>query len=328
MQQLRGRQHGRDGRVPGHPRQGEGRGRRHHRPVGPDHAEPRGDAARRRRDAARRLLPHQEDPAPDRRRDDEPRPHGGEDRAALRRAGRLRARREPLGRRVQRAAERRARRARTSPSSRPTTRKVREQHANKKQTPLVTLAEARANKTPIDWAAYAPPAPKFIGRRVLKNQDLAEIAEVIDWGPFFQTWDLAGPYPAILNDEIVGESARARVLRRQAHAAPRDRGPLAARQRRRRPLSGDDRRRRRHRDLPRRVAQRRALHLARPARADRAPGGRRREAARTAASPTSSRRRARASTTTSACSRSPPGSASRRRSSSSPPTSTTTARSC
>jgi len=82
------------------------------------------------------------------------------------------------------------------------------QHASKKATPMVTLAEARANKTKVDWAGYAPPVPKFIGRRVLKNQSLAEIAEVIDWGPFFQTWDLAGPYPAILNDEIVGESAR------------------------------------------------------------------------------------------------------------------------
>jgi 5-methyltetrahydrofolate--homocysteine methyltransferase len=54
-------------------------------------------------------------------------------------------------------------------------------------------------------------APKFTGRRVFRNQDLAEIAACIDWGPFFQTWDLAGPYPAILTDEIVGESAR-RVL--------------------------------------------------------------------------------------------------------------------
>jgi 5-methyltetrahydrofolate--homocysteine methyltransferase len=89
--------------------------------------------------------------------------------------------------------------------------RVRAQHASKKATPLVTLAEARANKTPIDWSSYVPPAPKFIGRRVLKKQNLAEIAEVIDWGPFFQTWDLAGAYPAILNDEIVGESAR-RVL--------------------------------------------------------------------------------------------------------------------
>ncbi|MDE2628091.1 MAG: methionine synthase [Burkholderiales bacterium] len=89
--------------------------------------------------------------------------------------------------------------------------RVRDQHANKKATPLVTLAQARANKTPIDWASYRVPAPKFVGRRVFRNQDLAEIAACIDWGPFFQTWDLAGPYPAILNDEIVGESAR-RVL--------------------------------------------------------------------------------------------------------------------
>ena len=86
--------------------------------------------------------------------------------------------------------------------------RVRAHHAAKKATPLVSLAEARANKTPIDWGAYTPPAPKFIGRRLLRNQDLAEIAEVIDWGPFFQTWELAGPYPAILTDEIVGESAR------------------------------------------------------------------------------------------------------------------------
>ncbi|MEO5696519.1 MAG: vitamin B12 dependent-methionine synthase activation domain-containing protein, partial [Burkholderiaceae bacterium] len=86
--------------------------------------------------------------------------------------------------------------------------RVRERHANKKATPLVTLAQARANKTPIDWSTYALPTPKFTGRRVFRNQDLGEIAACIDWGPLFQTWDLAGPYPAILTDEIVGESAR------------------------------------------------------------------------------------------------------------------------
>jgi 5-methyltetrahydrofolate--homocysteine methyltransferase len=86
--------------------------------------------------------------------------------------------------------------------------RVRQQHANKKATPMVTLTQARANKTPIDWAAYVPPKPKFTGRRVFKNYDLAEIAQCIDWAPFFQTWDLAGPYPAILTDEVVGESAR------------------------------------------------------------------------------------------------------------------------
>jgi len=86
--------------------------------------------------------------------------------------------------------------------------KVREQHANKKQTPMWPLAQARTNKTPIDWSQGVPAAPKFIGRRVFKNYDLAEIAQYIDWGPFFQTWDLAGPFPAILEDEVVGEQAR------------------------------------------------------------------------------------------------------------------------
>jgi 5-methyltetrahydrofolate--homocysteine methyltransferase len=85
--------------------------------------------------------------------------------------------------------------------------RVRVLHAGKKQTPLVSLAAARANKTPIDWAAYTPPVPKFIGRRVLRNQDLAEIAACIDWGPFFQTWDLAGRFPDILRDEVVGAEA-------------------------------------------------------------------------------------------------------------------------
>jgi 5-methyltetrahydrofolate--homocysteine methyltransferase len=86
--------------------------------------------------------------------------------------------------------------------------KVREQHANKKKTPMWTLAQARANKTPMDWSQSVPSVPKFIGRRVFKNYDLAELAQYIDWGPFFQTWDLAGPYPAILDDEVVGEQAR------------------------------------------------------------------------------------------------------------------------
>nr|WP_261212022.1 methionine synthase [Variovorax sp. CY25R-8] len=85
--------------------------------------------------------------------------------------------------------------------------KVRAQHANKKQVPLWPLARARANKTPIDWSSYVPPVPKFIGRRVFRNFDLTELAKYIDWGPFFQTWDLAGPFPAILKDEIVGTEA-------------------------------------------------------------------------------------------------------------------------
>jgi 5-methyltetrahydrofolate--homocysteine methyltransferase len=85
--------------------------------------------------------------------------------------------------------------------------KVRLQHANKKQVPLWPLAKARANKTPVDWAGYTPPVPKFLGRRVFRNFDLAELAKYIDWGPFFQTWDLAGPFPAILKDDVVGTEA-------------------------------------------------------------------------------------------------------------------------
>lgn len=85
--------------------------------------------------------------------------------------------------------------------------KVRTQHANKKQVPLWPLAKARANKTPVDWSAYQPALPRALGRRVFKNFDLTELARYIDWGPFFQTWDLAGPYPAILTDEVVGVEA-------------------------------------------------------------------------------------------------------------------------
>ena len=85
---------------------------------------------------------------------------------------------------------------------------VRQLHANKKATPLVTLADARANKAEVDFATYTPEVPKFIGRRVFKNYDLGELAQYIDWGPFFQTWDLAGPFPAILEDAVVGAEAK------------------------------------------------------------------------------------------------------------------------
>ncbi|ALV04870.1 methionine synthase (B12-dependent) [Roseateles depolymerans] len=86
--------------------------------------------------------------------------------------------------------------------------KVRDLHANKKQAPLVTLAQARANKLKLDFDSYRPPVPRFIGKRHFRNYDLAELAQCIDWGPFFQTWDLAGPFPAILKDEIVGSEAQ------------------------------------------------------------------------------------------------------------------------
>lgn len=86
--------------------------------------------------------------------------------------------------------------------------KARLQHANKKGVPMLSLAEARNNAAKVAFTGeYAPTKPKFIGRRVFKNIDLSLIAQYIDWGPFFQTWDLAGFYPAILQDKVVGEAA-------------------------------------------------------------------------------------------------------------------------
>ena len=83
--------------------------------------------------------------------------------------------------------------------------KVRTQHAAKKGVPLVSLAAARANRTKLD---YVPVKPKNLGVTVLRDLDLAVLAKYIDWGPFFQTWDLAGAFPQILDDAIVGEAAR------------------------------------------------------------------------------------------------------------------------
>jgi 5-methyltetrahydrofolate--homocysteine methyltransferase len=85
---------------------------------------------------------------------------------------------------------------------------IRAQHAGKRGPKLVTLAAARANAFSAAWSSYAPPVPSLIGRRVFANVELAEIAECIDWGPFFQAWELSGPFPAILDDAVVGEAAR------------------------------------------------------------------------------------------------------------------------
>ena len=83
--------------------------------------------------------------------------------------------------------------------------RVRAQHAGRKGPELIPLEKARANRPVL---TYQPAKPRFIGRREFRNHDLADIARCIDWGPFFQTWDLHGAFPGILNDELVGESAR------------------------------------------------------------------------------------------------------------------------
>ena len=84
--------------------------------------------------------------------------------------------------------------------------KLRERHAAKAAAKMLTLDQARAHAPAIEMTPA--PVPKAMGRRVLKSYPLEELVETIDWTPFFQTWDLAGPYPAILEDAVVGEQAR------------------------------------------------------------------------------------------------------------------------
>lgn len=82
---------------------------------------------------------------------------------------------------------------------------VRQRRANKGKSKLITLAKARANKPKLEFNNIA--TPHQLGIQVFKNYGLSEIFEFIDWTPFFRTWELAGKFPDILNDEVVGESA-------------------------------------------------------------------------------------------------------------------------
>ncbi|AQS41816.1 MAG: Methionine synthase (B12-dependent) [Candidatus Tokpelaia hoelldobleri] len=77
--------------------------------------------------------------------------------------------------------------------------------AAKKRLPL---AQARANALKLDWAGYTPPKPSFLGTKVFDNWDLAELSRYFDWTPFFQSWELRGRFPAILEDEKQGVVAR------------------------------------------------------------------------------------------------------------------------
>ncbi len=96
------------------------------------------------------------------------------------------------------------------------TRKVRDEYAQvremhqgrKRRTDWLALEEARANKTPIDWAAYTPPVPRRLGLQGFCDMPLEFLRPYIDWTPFFKTWELAGSWPGILDDPTVGPHAR------------------------------------------------------------------------------------------------------------------------
>ena len=100
---------------------------------------------------------------------------------------------------------------RTTPSWRPREEyaRIREQFARGQAAKLRTpIASARANRFEIDWSAYKAPRPRFTGARSFSSYDLANLARYIDWTPFFSAWELVGRFPAILEDEVVGEVAR------------------------------------------------------------------------------------------------------------------------
>jgi len=86
--------------------------------------------------------------------------------------------------------------------------RVREAYGKGGSTPRATLVEARVNRFSIDWTAEPPVKPGFTGVRAFSPYDLHDLADHIDWTPFFATWELAGRFPAILDDDIVGEAAR------------------------------------------------------------------------------------------------------------------------
>ncbi|AXQ98576.1 methionine synthase [Pseudoalteromonas piscicida] len=87
--------------------------------------------------------------------------------------------------------------------------KVREQQARKKpRSKPVTLARARDNAVKLDWQSYTPPVPNKLGITEFKDVSIKTLRDYIDWTPFFMTWSLAGKYPRILQDEVVGEEAQ------------------------------------------------------------------------------------------------------------------------
>ena len=85
----------------------------------------------------------------------------------------------------------------------------REAHKNRRsQKALLPLAAARANAPKLDWESYTPPQPRFLGSQLVQEIPLAELASYIDWTPFFHTWELAGGYPRVMYDEVIGAECR------------------------------------------------------------------------------------------------------------------------
>ena len=205
VQQLRGDRPRCDGAGRQDHRDGARRRGGDHRALRPDHPVARRDVPRRLGDGA----PGARHPVVDRRRDDEPGPHRGQDPPQLpTRPDRARARRQPRRRGRGGVAVRR-------PAARVHRRYARRVRAGSRhRTPAGAGPPPGPRSTTPDRMRSCsirrntPITPSFIGTRLFTHYSVAELAEVIDWSPFFQTWDLAGRYPAIFDDERYGEAAR------------------------------------------------------------------------------------------------------------------------
>ena len=127
---------------------------------------------------------------------------------------------------------------------------LREQHSARRERPLLSYEAALANRPKIDWAREPPPAPAFVGRRVLTDVPLAELVPYIDWTFFFAAWELKGRFPAILDHPQYGTAARELYDNARDAARSHRRRRAADGARRLRVLAGRQRGRR-HRRLPR-----------------------------------------------------------------------------
>ena len=250
--------------------------------------------------------------------------HLGEDRSAVPVARGVREGCLALGRCLSDAHHSRRSARRSSRKNDAEHERRREQHAGKKvKAPELSLAQARANRRRIDWAASAPSAPRAPGMQLFDDYPLSELSRYIDWMPFFNAWEFAGQFPDILTDPLVGEAASNLYADAREHAEAADRRALAAGARGGRLVSGQ-RGRRRRRGLRRRARAQRAVRPCASCASRRAS----RRASRTSAWPTTSRPSRAACATISARSRSPPASASRSTSRASSAPTTTIRASC
>ena len=196
--------------------------------------------------------------AADRRRDHEPRAHGGEDPSELpARADGLCQRRQPRGRRgVRRCCRSEAQRR----LHRRHARRIRQDRRRAcARAGGQAAAVARRPRAPTRSSStgrrYVPPKPSFLGTRVFEDYPLAELVDYIDWTPFFQTWELTGKFPAILDDDKFGEAARSLYDDAQRDARARSSTRTGSRAARRGRLLAGQCGGRRHRALCRRSAR-------------------------------------------------------------------------